>query len=87
MQPIRSRKSRRHSRRGMLSFEWVLLISLLVIGIIGGLAAVRNALLSELNDLAQAVEAINVCGTCDPSTCPPDDPNCCDNAWWIPPGP
>ncbi len=81
MQPIRSRMYRRHSRRGMLSFEWILLISILVIGIIGGLAAVRNALLSELNDLAQAVEAINVCGTSDPSACPSDDP------WWTPPGP
>lgn len=86
MQRIRSRNYRRQSRRGMLSFEWILLISILVIGIIGGLAAVRNALLSELNDLAQAVEAINVCGTCDPSACPPGDPNCC-NPWWTPPGP
>lgn len=62
MQRIRSRNYRRQSRRGMLSFEWILLISILVIGIIGGLAAVRNALLSELNDLAQAVQAINVVG-------------------------
>ncbi len=77
MQPTSFRKSRRHVRRGMLSFEWILLISIVVIGIIGGLAAVRNALLSELNDLANAVQAINVCGTCDPSSCPPGDPCCC----------
>lgn len=77
-----SQRRRRSSRRGILSFEWILLISILVIGIIGGLAAVRNALLSELNDLSQAVESINVCGTCDPTTCPPGDPNCCDDPWW-----
>ncbi|HOA50999.1 MAG: hypothetical protein WBH86_03260 [Thermogutta sp.] len=77
-----SQRRRRPSRRGILSFEWILLISILVIGIIGGLAAVRNALLSELNDLSQAVEAINVCGTCDPASCPPGNPDCCDDPWW-----
>ena len=34
-------KSRK--RRGVLTFEWILLISLMVIGVIGGLAAVRIA--------------------------------------------
>lgn len=74
----------RKDRRGFLSFEWILLISLLVIGIIGGLAAVRNAILSELHDLSQAVEAINVVGTCDPANCPPSNPNCCNTPWWCP---
>jgi len=42
----------------MVTFEWILLISLLVIGIIGGLSAVRNAILCELQDLANCIGAL-----------------------------
>lgn len=52
---------RRAARRGVLTFEWILLLTLLVIGIIGGLSATRNALLHELGDLSQGVEALNAC--------------------------
>ncbi len=52
--------TRRVKRRGVLTLEWVLLVTVLVIGIIGGLGAVRNATVSELMDLAEAIEAINV---------------------------
>jgi hypothetical protein len=40
---------------GVLSFEWVLLITLVVIGIVGGLAAARDAIIDELGDIAQAL--------------------------------
>ena len=78
------RRRRKKKRLGVLTFEWILLISLLVIGIIGGLSAVRNALLCELTDLAECIEALNVCGcgTCDLSQCPDDNDNCCDDPWW-----
>jgi hypothetical protein len=69
-----------------LTFEWILLISLLVIGIIGGLSAVRNALLTELDELAECVGAISVCDCerCDGASCRPDcgcddDDDC---RWW-----
>ena len=52
---LRSRK-----RRGALTLEWILLVTVLVIGIIGGLAAVRNATVKEITDLSKAVEQINV---------------------------
>jgi hypothetical protein len=55
---LRSRK-----RRGALTLEWILLVSVLVIGIIGGMAAVRNATNAELLDLAKAISAINVGGS------------------------
>lgn len=42
-------------RRGVLTLEWILLSTLLVIGIIGGLGAVRYATLTELGQLAQAI--------------------------------
>jgi|TARA_B100000809_G_C14929537_1_gene456414 hypothetical protein len=39
--------------------EWILLFTLLVIGVIGGLGAVRFAILSELQDIAQAISNLN----------------------------
>lgn len=39
---------------GVLTFEWVLIITLVVIGIVGGLAAVRDGIIDELGDIAQA---------------------------------
>jgi Flp pilus assembly pilin Flp len=41
--------------RGVLTFEWILLITLIVIGIVGGLSAVRDAVIDELGDVAGAV--------------------------------
>ena len=55
----RTRKSR-CKRRGVLTLEWILLVTVLVIGVIGGLGAVRNAVVSELQDLAEAIQALNV---------------------------
>jgi len=52
------RATRPARRRAMVTFEWILLISLLVIGIIGGLSAVRNAILCELQDLANSIAAL-----------------------------
>lgn len=44
---------------GVLTFEWVLLVTLLVIGIVGGVAAVRDAIIDELGDVAQAMLALD----------------------------
>jgi len=40
---------------GVLSFEWTLLVVLVVIGIIGGLGAARDSIIDELGDTAEAV--------------------------------
>ncbi|MBI86210.1 MAG: hypothetical protein CMJ81_23690 [Planctomycetaceae bacterium] len=40
---------------GVLTFEWVLLVTLLTIGVVGGVAAVRDAIIDELGDVAQAM--------------------------------
>lgn len=76
-------RRRRSARRGVLAFEWILLISLLVIGVIGGLSAVRDALISELKDLADCINSLSVSHDDDvdstqPVTCDPSmpDPNC-----------
>lgn len=44
---------------GVLSFEWVLLTTLLTIGVVGGLAAARDAVIDELGDVAQAMLGID----------------------------
>ena len=44
---------------GVLSFEWTLLLTLLVFGIVGGLAAARDAIIDELGDVAQAMLAVD----------------------------
>ncbi len=43
---------------GVLTFEWILLITIIVIGIVGGVSAVRDALISELGDVTGA--AVNI---------------------------
>ncbi|MDX1943888.1 MAG: hypothetical protein SFU86_00660 [Pirellulaceae bacterium] len=40
---------------GVLSFEWTILAVLLVIGIVSGLSAARDAIIDELGDHAEAV--------------------------------
>ena len=47
-------------RRGVLTLEWILLVTVLVIGIIGGLGSVRNAVILELHDLSEAIVSLNV---------------------------
>lgn len=44
---------------GVLTFEWILLITVLAIGIVGGLSAVRDAVLTELGDVAEAVISLD----------------------------
>ena len=44
---------------GVLTFEWILLITLLTIGIVSGLSSVRDALIDELGDVAQAIIALD----------------------------
>ena len=88
MNRMRRTGSRGRKRLGMLTFEWILLISLLVIGIIGGLSAVRNALICELGELAESVTALNACGDggcgdCDDGSCGPHKhKKKCGKPWW-----
>lgn len=56
---LKSRSAAR-KRRGVLTLEWTLLITVVIIGIIGGLGAVRGAILGELQDLAEAITALNI---------------------------
>src|SRR6478672_7421341 len=48
-----------HEDDGVLSFEWTLLLTLLALGIVGGLAAARDAVIDEFGDVAQAMLALD----------------------------
>ena len=45
---------------GVLTFEWILLLTLLVIGIVGGLAAVRDAYIIQLTSAANAITTLDM---------------------------
>lgn len=51
----------RSSRRGMLTLEWIFLITLLSIGLVSGLSAVRNSLLDKMADLCSCIEDLQIC--------------------------
>jgi Flp pilus assembly pilin Flp len=44
---------------GVLSFEWTVLTSLLTIGVVSGVASVRDAVIDEMGDVAQAMVALD----------------------------
>ena len=44
---------------GILTFEWILLFTLLTIGIVGGVAVIRNAVNAESAEAANAMTALN----------------------------
>jgi Flp pilus assembly pilin Flp len=44
---------------GVLTFEWILLLTLLVIGVIGGVAGIRDALLAEAQNVVGAIASVN----------------------------
>ncbi|MEX0727091.1 MAG: hypothetical protein WEB58_13590 [Planctomycetaceae bacterium] len=49
----------RNRIRGAVFVEYLLLVTLVGIGVIVGLATLRGALVNELNDLANAINALN----------------------------
>jgi pilus assembly protein Flp/PilA len=48
-----------HRLKGSIFVEYLLLLTIVGIGVIVGLASVRTALVNELVDLANAINAIN----------------------------
>jgi Flp pilus assembly pilin Flp len=44
-----------HEEDGVLSFEWTVLTSLLTVGVVSGIAAVRDSAIDEMGDLSQAM--------------------------------
>jgi Flp pilus assembly pilin Flp len=44
---------------GVLSFEWTVLASLLTVGVVSGIASVRDAVIDEMGDVAQAMVSLD----------------------------
>lgn len=53
-------KRRAKPRRGALTLEWILIITVLVIGVIGGLGLVRNAIIEQMADMAESIQDLQV---------------------------
>lgn len=54
------RFTRARRRRGNITVEWIAFVTILVIGVVGGLGVARNAIMSELKDIAEAVAEMNM---------------------------
>lgn len=67
----RGRKGR--SRRGMFTFEWVLVTVVLSLGLIGGVYALRSAIVAHYQGLLQCICKVDVCECiqCDTCDCTP----------------
>lgn len=69
--------------RGVLSYEWILLITVVAVGVVGGMTAARDAIISELGDIAGAIVSVDQsyvgfgCEFVDPpvevTSCRPDE--------------
>jgi hypothetical protein len=52
---MKKNNSLRRARRGVLTIEWLLLATVLIIGTVGAVAAVRNELVEEYNELVDTI--------------------------------
>jgi Flp pilus assembly protein TadG len=58
--PQAASKSARRSRRGAVTLEWVLLATIIILGTVGGVAAVRNALILEYQEMIETICQMSV---------------------------
>ena len=58
-------------QEGVLTYEWILLITLVVIGIVGGYSAVRDGVIDELGDVAGAILRVDQSFTSEAPECAP----------------
>lgn len=60
MTPRSDRRRSTHRRRGALTLEWILLATIIVLGTVGGVAAVRNALILEYVEMIDTICQMSV---------------------------
>jgi hypothetical protein len=53
--------SRTRRRRGGLTLEWILICTVLIIGTVGGVAMVRNALIVEYAEMIETLCKMSIC--------------------------
>jgi hypothetical protein len=57
----RSRPLRSRRRWGGLTLEWILICTVLIIGTVGAVALVRNALILEYEEMIESVCKMSIC--------------------------
>ena len=57
------RNSRRNAkrRRGLLTIEWIILVTVVIIGTIAAVGVIRNQLIEEYQELTQSICETNLC--------------------------
>jgi len=48
-----------HEQDGVLSFEWTMLASLLTVGVVAGVASVRDGVIDEMGDLTRSMTSLD----------------------------
>jgi Flp pilus assembly pilin Flp len=48
-----------HEEDGVLSFEWTMLASLLTVGVVAGVASVRDGVIDEMGDLTRSMTSLD----------------------------
>lgn len=56
-----TRLSLRRARRGFLTLEWIILVTVVIIGTIGAVGLIRNRLISEYHELTESICETNLC--------------------------
>ena len=56
--PARNTRLKKTNRRALTTFEWLVIMSVTVIGVIGALGLLRNGLNDSLFDFAKAIDAL-----------------------------
>jgi hypothetical protein len=55
------RSALRQRRRGAITLEWILLVTVIIIGTVGAVAAVRNELVTEYVEILETICKMSIC--------------------------
>lgn len=54
-------RTRRRVRRAFLTLEWIILVTVVIIGTIAAVGLIRNQLIEEYKELTQSICETNLC--------------------------
>lgn len=54
-------RTRRRVRRAFLTLEWIVLVTVVIIGAIAAVGLIRNQLIEEYQELTQSICETNLC--------------------------
>ncbi len=59
--PTAGSRLARNRRRGAITLEWILLVTVIIIGTVGAVAAVRNELVTEYVEILETICKMSIC--------------------------